>query len=213
MAIKVDISRSLRRPLDLVSLVDAVINAGPADEAFWIEWKSQLDLTRPPGQFKAARAILSFANRMPDTASTVCQGLAYLIVGAEAGGVAGTAVIDAAVLEQALIKYLGGDGPVWSPTYVTVQGHEVLVIVVEAPRWGDPIHTLRRTYETLHDGTVFFRSQAISRPANSAEHRLLEQRARRGEQSPELDGLQVGFEISKPGGIIVIDPTPEQVDA
>lgn len=90
MAIMIDTSRGLRRPLDLVSLVEAVVNAGPADEAFWIEWKSQLDLTQPAGQFKAARAILSFANRMPDTASTACEGLAYLIVGAEPGSVAGT---------------------------------------------------------------------------------------------------------------------------
>lgn len=88
MAIAADTSRGLRRPLDLVSLVEAVVNAGPADEAFWIEWKSQLDLTKPAGQFKAARAVLSFANRMPDPASTVCEGLAYLIVGAEAGSVA-----------------------------------------------------------------------------------------------------------------------------
>lgn len=85
---------------------------------------------------------------------------------------------------------------------------------MDAPKWGDPIHTLRKTYETNLDGTVFIRSQAISRPANSAEHKLLEQRARRGQQqTPELSGLQVGFTIGKPVAILVVDPTQAQIEA
>jgi hypothetical protein len=137
------------KPLDLTALVEAVVNAGPADESFWIEWKSDLDLTMAPGAFNTARTILGFANRMPDTAAAVCEGLAYMIIGAQPGKVAGTIVIDGANLEQALIKYLGGDGPVWSPHYVTAQGRDVLVIVVEAPKWGDDIHALRTGFNNV----------------------------------------------------------------
>ena len=86
--------------------------------------------------------------------------------------------------------------------------------MVDAPRWGDPIHTLRKSLPPALDGTVFVRSQAISRPANSAEHRLLEQRARRGQQqTPELNGLQVGFTIGEPAAVVVVDPTLAQIDA
>ncbi len=212
MAITIDTSRALRRPLELVMLVEAIVKAGPADETFWIEWKSELDLTKPLGAFKAARAILSFANRMPNTAATICEGLSYLIVGAEAGSSAGTPALDAADLEQALIKYLGSDGPVWSPTHVTVQGKNVLVIVIEPPGWGDPPHTLRQTYNNNIEGTIYVRSQAISRPANAEEVRLLGQRLLRGQQTPELDGLRVGFTLSRPEAVIALDPTPEQVD-
>jgi hypothetical protein len=212
VAITVDTSRALRKPLDLTALVEAVVNAGPADESFWIEWKSDLDLTMAPGAFNTARTILGFANRMPDTAATVCEGLAYMIIGAQPGKVAGTIVIDGANLEQALIKYLGGDGPVWSPHYVTAQGRDVLVIVVEAPKWGDDIHALRTGFNNVLEGTVFVRSQAKTRQANAEEHKLLQQRLLRRQQSTQLGGLQVGFTIGPPHSVVVLDPTPEQVD-
>lgn len=86
--------------------------------------------------------------------------------------------------------------------------------MVDAPKWGDPIHTLRKSLPPALDGTVYFRSQAVSRPATSAEHKLLEQRARRGQhQTPELSGLQVGFTISKPAAVLVVNPTLTQIDA
>lgn len=184
------------------------------------------DLTKAEGRFNAARVILSFANRMPDTASTVCGGLAYLIIGAEPGQVDGTAVIDAADLDNGLIKYLGGDGPRWSPNYVTVHGRDVLVILVEAPRWGDRIHALRRQLEGAQAGTVYVRSQSVSRPANPEELRRLEDRLLRGHQGPEIDGLQVGYTIGAPDhedwapegiarwprGVVALDFTPGQVD-
>lgn len=199
MAIDIDTTQPLRRPLELQQLVEAVVAAGSADEALWVECKNNgFDLTKAEGRFNAARVILSFANRMPDTASTVCGGLAYLIIGAEPGQVDGTAVIDAADLDTGLIKYLGGDGPRWSPNYVTVHGRDVLVILVEAPRWGDRIHALRRQLEGAQAGTVYVRSQSVSRPANPEELRRLEDRLLRGHQGPEIDGLQVGYTIGAP---------------
>ncbi len=212
VAIDIDTSQPLRRPLELAHLVEAVVEAGSADEAFWIECKSDLDLTQPHGRFKTARAILSFANRMPDAASKICGGLAFVIIGAEPGNLTGTKSIDAADLDKGLIKYLGGDGPEWSPTYVRVHGKNVLVIVVEAPRWGDRIHTLRRQFDGPPAGAIFIRSQSESRQANPEEFRLLEHRLLRGRQGPELEGLLVGFTIGVPNAIVVLDPTTQQVD-
>jgi hypothetical protein len=40
-------------------------------------------LEKPHGKFTAARAILAFANRSPKVAAHACEGVAYVIVGAE----------------------------------------------------------------------------------------------------------------------------------
>lgn len=214
MGISVDTSRELRRPSDLADLVHAIEHALDSDETGWIEWKTELDVSSASGAFKVARAILSFANRMPDAAATTCGGLAYFVLGIEPGNVVGTPEIDGADLEQYLLKYLGADGPVWAPSYVKVAGDKmVLVITVEPPRWGDPIHALRKAYDRSEDGTIFVRSQARSRPANSAEIRLLGDRLVRGSADPDLDGLDVGFKLGEPGEVVVIDPLPENVDA
>src|SRR3954454_15181433 len=60
MALVVDPTRLLRRPSDLVELVEAVIAASPSDEGEWIEWKSQADLGTTAGLFTLARQILGF---------------------------------------------------------------------------------------------------------------------------------------------------------
>lgn len=228
MAINIDTSKPFRRPLDLQRLVQAVVSAGTADEAFWVECKNnEFDLTQAPGRFKTAQVILSFANRMPDAAATICDGLAYVIIGAEPGRVDGTAVHDGADLDNWLIRYLGGDGPVWSPNYIKHDDKDVLVIVVEPPKWGDHIHTLRQGWEKAQLGTIYYRSGSVSRQANADEIRLLEERILRGQRTPELDGLQVTYSIDPPDDsddltaqqraawprhAIAVDLDPNQVD-
>jgi hypothetical protein len=212
VVIAVDTTRALRRPLDLVGLVEAVVQAKPEDETHWIEWKSDLDLTKAASQIKVAKTILGFANRMPDVAGTVCEGLGYFIVGAGPGHVTGTAPIDGSDLEKGLIRYVAADGPVWAPHPVTVHGKNVLVIVVEAPRYGDRQHTLQRGFEGEIAGTIYVRSQSNTRQANPAEIRLLEDRYARAYKTPELQGLDVTFSMGSPGAIVVLDHTREQED-
>ena len=188
--------------------------------------EQRFDPALAPGRFKIARAILSFANRMPDLATRVCGGLAYVIVGAEPGSADGTKVYDGADLDNWLIKYLGGDGPAWTPNYVKHGDKDVLVIVVEAPKWGDRAHTLRQAYDKAVAGTIYYRSGSVSRQANPDEIRLLEQRLLRGQRTPELDGLQVSYGIDPPDELdlttkqradwprvaIALDLAPIQID-
>lgn len=126
MALNIDISRTLRRPSDLVRLVEAVVAGLAEDEADWIEWKSTLDLRTIEGQFTVAKHILGLANRTPGQAVRFVEGLGYIIVGAEPGSVAGVVPIDPAKVDDGLSKYLGNPGPMWSPSYVEVQGQSVV---------------------------------------------------------------------------------------
>jgi hypothetical protein len=62
VALNIDVHEGLRRPADLVKLVEAVIAGKDEDEADWIEWKSTLDLTTAGGAFNLARQILGSSN-------------------------------------------------------------------------------------------------------------------------------------------------------
>jgi hypothetical protein len=178
----IDTSRPLRSPAAQVELVQAVLAADETDETEWVEWKSLLDLTRAEGRFAIASQILGFANRHPDRASRFVGGCAYLIVGAEPGTMSGQPVMDPADLDNALRPYLGDAGPVWSPLWPKVSGCHVLVVTVEAPRWGDPIFVLRKAFDRHEDGTVFVRRPGATRRASAAEmdHLLVRLLQRRG---------------------------------
>lgn len=198
MAIELDTSQPLRRPADLRQLVDAIAIAGPADEAHWVEWKSSLRLDALDGWFSISKQILGFANRHPDRAARFAGGLGYVVVGAEPGTVSGITPVDVAQLDDWLRVYLGNDGPAWSPTYVTVNDVEVLVVVVEPPRWGDRIFLLRKTYQPpkggggADKGTVFIRREAKTERANDVEHDMLQDRLLRGQRQPGLE-LTLGW--------------------
>ena len=118
-------------------------------------------------------------------------------MGAEPGTVSGVTPVDVAQLDDWLRTYLGNDGPAWSPTYVTVDAAEVLVVVVEPPRWGDRIFLLRRTYQPPKGagatrGTVFIRREAQTERADDVEHDMLQDRLLRGQRQPGLE-LTLGW--------------------
>src|SRR5688500_15853364 len=116
MALEINTSHALRRPSDLLALVRAILSAHTDEETDWLEWKSTLDLTSHAGRVHLARGILGLANRMPERAAHYCEGLGYLVVGAEPGNLAGVSPIDTAKLDDGLKPFLGPPGPVWNPT-------------------------------------------------------------------------------------------------
>lgn len=183
MAIELDTTRELRGTSDLRKLINAVLDASTNDESRSIEWKSSLDLTTPHGCFHIARAILGFANRMPDVANAEFGGIGYILVGVEPGTVHGIDAVDNADLEPRIARYLGDGGPRWTPTELSVDNKTVLVVTVEAPREGDPIHILRKEVSPggdikngVPEGTVFTRRLAATQRANAAEHDRLQAR-------------------------------------
>ena len=187
-----DLSQPFRRPSELRRLADAVRNAGDYDETRWIEWKSRLDLTSRPGQLHLVKQILGFANRDPDLAAQWAAGNAYLLVGVSPGELHGIAPVDPQRLSQALTPYIGPE-VVWSPEYIRLEGADVLVVEVAAPRHGDTIHFLMKdffvtkTVQTskgpvdkshgYHQGTILIRRHGETDRADDEERQMLLRRA------------------------------------
>lgn len=182
----IDATRAMRTDDELYSLIEAV-HGSPADaqETNWLEWKSGLELTSAAGKFAMTKAILGFSNRSVEQAQLACEGVAYMLVGVQPLTAAGIEVIDHADLGQGIGSYTNGTR--WRPFYIPFAGVTVLVIVVEPPRPGDPIHTLRKAYERFYKGTIFHRGTAHTEPAGPDEVDMLGKRLLQGMQEPALD--------------------------
>jgi hypothetical protein len=196
MVLQIATDRALRTPDALADLVAAIVDADPNtdQETHWLEWKGPLAIDRAEGQFAIAKAILGFANREPSHASAVCEGTAYMVVGASPRATPGVVAIDHADLAHGIRKY--ANGPQWSAHNVNHQGVTVLVIVVDAPRSGDPIHVLAKQYANFNEGTVFHRGAAQTEPAGTREITMLSKRLVQGAQQPDLD-LELDLELTE----------------
>lgn len=172
-----DTDRPPLREQDFVALVRAVVAARPGDESSWLEWKGHLELAKPDAKGAVARCIVAFANRDPQAAARFCDGRAYLVVGAEPGRIVGIAEADPADLTGWWEPYLGVDGPRWEPHWVTVEGATVLVVEVDTPRRGDPLHVIRKETLGVRDGDIYLRRAGKSERATSADIRALSLRA------------------------------------
>lgn len=106
VALSIDTSQALRGTTDLRLLVNAVVAATDHDEANWIEWKSDLDLTTKEGCFQIARTVLGMANRLPERAKATCEGLGFIVIGVEPGNLCGITSVDPARLDQLIEPYV-----------------------------------------------------------------------------------------------------------
>ena len=176
--------RSLAR---LEALVRFVLDP-VGDETNWLEWKCRIDPLKPEGRFAIARTILGFANRLPDRAAIHAEGCAFMVLGAEPGKLPGQLSIDPSTIEQGLRSYLGTDGPQWQPQNVPIDGINVIVVTVEPPKWGDPIHALRKGFHNVgvggNDGAIFVRRGSSTCLASSAELAELQMRLLRKVADP-----------------------------
>jgi hypothetical protein len=210
VAVNIETSTPLRGVHDLQRLVEAVMDADEHDELDWVEWKGQLDLATKAGCFHVARAVLGMANRLPDRAGLTCGGLGYIIVGAEPGNLLGVVSVDPATMDQYMDAYLGGaEGPRYTPTYVPVLSKTTLVVVVEAPKPGDPIFSLRREFDKTRSGVVFVRKPGRTVPADARDLDALQ--ARLLSRQPQVAGLEVGLAGDVPVSWIDAPAAPDEI--
>ena len=184
MPLGIDLTRPPRSRTEQLALVEAVRCAPAAEsETNYVEWKRTLDLTDKAALVKIAAAVLGFSNRMPDVAARFLGGCACMVVGVEPGSLAGVDPVDAAKLEARIAAYVGANVH-WRPDYVELNGSSVLVVTVEAPRWGEPAHPVRKTFTDgpktlLKDGAILVRRHASTVEANAEEVEALARRAGR----------------------------------
>lgn len=191
-----DTARRPFRPSEWVAVLDAVYNAHPSDEQTWLEWKSTLDL-RSKEQIATivCKAIIALANRDPDQAVATVGGIGILLIGVEPGFVSGVVAVDNADLDQLISSYIGSDGPAWQPHWYQYQEKTILIIEVGAPRWGDPPHTFRRSYDKIQDGQIYVRKMARSAPA---DHKDVQRLAERYAARPKDATLDVSVSAEYP---------------
>jgi hypothetical protein len=190
VSLDLDLSRAPRSSRARVRLIEAVRDAAAHElETDWVEWKGgeRVDLSDGRWHAEIARQVIGFANRDPDRATRAFEGCACLLLGVEPGDVAGIDAIDSAQLQQGVSRYLPPDGPEWDPDVEEVDGVAVLVVTVEAPRWGDDIWTFRHGRDPLRDGDIFIRRPGKTDRASGAEMEMLQRRARRSAGQLELD--------------------------
>ena len=183
MVLQLDTSQPLLRPSQLTALVHAVYDADEHDEHRWIEWKSSLDLTTACGQAHVAKAVLGLANRQPAAAAQWTGGYGYLLIGVEPGAILGVTPVDPETL-VAKIRAAVGDVVHWTPEYVIIDGVQVLIVIVDPPRPGEPIHYLRKHLDHYQSGTIFVRHTGRTDPAGPDDLDMLQ--ARLLERTPSL---------------------------
>ncbi len=164
----------------LAVIRDGVIAEGDAAESVSLEAKSDIDLAQRLGVAKVAKFILGVANRQPDVAQRHFQGYAVMVLGARkdsAPGVPGG--VEAHELADRLRPYLGPDGPRWDLARLPADdGREVLFIVVDSPKAGDPPYPCHKDFQpadtqdkkhALQNGAVYVRGKSNTLPAKASE--------------------------------------------
>ncbi|MGC4952986.1 RNA-binding domain-containing protein [Actinomadura citrea] len=182
MAFSIDASSAFLLPSQLRCLAQAVRDAGQHDESRWIEWKATLPLGTGQARVHLVKHILGLANRAPDVAARWAGGFGYVVVGVSPGEVRGVASIDHNDLEQDLKPFLGPD-LMWNAEYIELDGKDVLIVVVDPPKRGDPIHYLHKALPhpkgngVVHaEHVVFVRRNARTVKAEAGDWRMLQER-------------------------------------
>jgi len=158
---------------NIAQLVRSVLSDPTAQETDWLEWKSRADLGQRLWQARAARFILAAANRPRTSAAGPFEGCAFLLLGVEPGQAHGTNLVDPAVVEQGLARYLGTVGPVHSLEYVTVEAVTVAMVTVLPSAPGTRPYLARGTLSVdrpeIQDGRIYIRRSGMSTEASAAE--------------------------------------------
>jgi hypothetical protein len=85
-------------------------------------------------------------------------------------------VHDPATIHQTIQPMLASPAPGWDLSYHSYKGKQVLVIIVDPPRAGDPIAVIGKSSGKIEDGHVYVRRSGASERAKSADIRELSAR-------------------------------------
>ena len=157
-------------------LLNAIYEASATDENEWVEFKAGVDPSTKAGCAHIARAIVAFANRDPARAQRWMDGNAYVIVGLEPGNAPGAVVVDPAIIHDGVNALIAAPAPGWDLEYTTYNMTQVLVVTVEPPKPGDPIHCIGKAGPNVDNGNIYVRRPGKSDRARADDIRRLSAR-------------------------------------
>ncbi|WP_157181952.1 hypothetical protein [Nocardia testacea] len=159
--------RGWRQFVDMVSTID------DREERHYLELKSDIGPASRSGGAKVAKFILGAANRSPSKAVKYFGGHALLVVGVSKGAVTGIRFPEVKDLEKRVFDYTRLPGPSWDFKRIPVDGtdRDVIVIIVDPPKDGDPLWVCYREHseEGLRNGGVYIRGDGETRLATGDE--------------------------------------------
>lgn len=188
-AATIDYSRPPLGELSASKLIAEVAEIGDLAERHYLEVKGvHFDISSKKDKHKIAKFILGAANRDPAIAERYFQGYAVMILGVDKGNIAGVEPTEMMELQKVIRPFLGASGPKWDVVRVPVDDSEkeVLVILVDPPKFGQPPFPCRADGEGLKNGAIYIRDDGDTREAKADEIDMLLHRAQRNSSEVNL---------------------------
>lgn len=196
-------------------LIEYVLESDDRVERYFLEVKSEADLNSKRDQAKVAKYILGAANRDLAQAQRRFGGHALMVLGVGNGTVVGVRPFEAKDLGRAIQRLIGADGPGWDFERIRVDGHDVIIIVVDPPT-GD-MWTCRADTHELTDGGIYVRADGETRQATGDEVRALITRAASRPPTVDVDvaieGEVLAIQVDESVLTAWIQTTAEQLRA
>ncbi|MCR1785317.1 hypothetical protein KVF89_22445 [Nocardioides carbamazepini] len=185
-----DLSRLPKGELGRLALLDYVRSSDDRVERYFLEVKSDVDLTTKEGRAKVAKFILGAANRDKAKAAKRFDGHALMVLGVGDGDAAGVGAFEAMDLANEVRKFAGADGPGWDFERIPLpDGRDVIVVIVDPPT-GAVLTCLADGPVGLVDGGIYVRGDGDTRRATGDEIRQMISRSTMGHAT-----VDVGVEV------------------
>jgi len=161
--------------LNADGLMQDVVAGNFADETDGLEWKIGVDLTDRRWQARVAKFILGAANSIKEVADLGSGIAGVMVLGAEPGRIDARPVIDRAVLDNGLQRFLGRSSPDYALHYVPAgDGNYVTVVVVPMSPASMRPWTAHQSYsdpkgEIISDGGIYVRRGSRTEKAKAAD--------------------------------------------
>lgn len=176
------------------AFVDEMKTVDDRAERYFLELKSDIDLSTKEGQAKVAKFILGAANRDAKMAARRFGGHALMVLGVSKGAAPGIPFFEAKDLQKVVTKFISHDGPKWDFNSVRVDDTHSVVIIEVAPPVPGVIWTCHAFgLDNLEDGAIYIRADGETRKAAGGEVRAMLARAKAATPDVKLELEVVGM--------------------